>query len=231
MDYLPLFANVAQRPVLLVGGGEVALRKARLLLEAEARVTVVAPELHDELQQLQQQGRLTHQADYFQAAHLQGQRLVIAATDDEQVNADVAAAAEAAGLWVNVVDDPARSSFIFPSIIDRSPIIVAISSGGAAPVLARLLRERLEASVDATGAQLRGSETVEAPAGWVRARVSAAMPESALLQWLARLSSTPPYLSLESLTIGTAPGGARSPSEQLDVTLEATLPLAHTNAR
>ena len=145
MDYLPLFANVAQRPVLLVGGGEVALRKARLLLEAEACVTVVAPELHDELQQLQQQGRLTHQADYFQAAHLQGQRLVIAATDDEQVNADVAAAAEAAGLWVNVVDDPARSSFIFPSIIDRSPIIVAISSGGAAPVLARLLRERLEA--------------------------------------------------------------------------------------
>lgn len=96
---------------------------------------------------------------------------------------------------------------------------------------AELLRERLEASVDATGAQLRGSETVEAPAGWVRARVSAAMPESALLQWLARLSSTPPYLSLESLTIGTAPGGARSPSEQLDVTLEATLPLAHTNAR
>ncbi|MFC3914847.1 siroheme synthase CysG [Pseudaeromonas sharmana] len=145
MDYLPLFANVAQRPVLLVGGGEVALRKARLLLEADASVTVVAPDLHEELHQLQQLGRIIHQAELFQASHLHGQRLVIAATDDEQVNADVAAAAEAAGLWVNVVDDPARSSFIFPSIIDRSPIIVAISSGGAAPVLARLLRERLEA--------------------------------------------------------------------------------------
>lgn len=94
-----------------------------------------------------------------------------------------------------------------------------------------ILRERLEASVDASGAQLRGSESVEAPPGWVRARVSAAMPEPRLVQWLARLSSTPPYLALESLSIGTAPDGARSPSQQLDVTLEASLPLAQTNAR
>lgn len=96
---------------------------------------------------------------------------------------------------------------------------------------AELLRERLEASVDASGAQLRGSESVEAPPGWVRARVSAAMPEPRLAQWLARLSSTPPYLALESLSIGTARDGARSPSQQLDVTLEASLPLAQTNTR
>ena len=145
MEYLPLFANIAGRPVLLVGGGEVALRKARLLLDAGARLTVVAPQLHDELAALAAAGQLVVLNDSFEAAHLQGQRLVIAATDDEVVNAQVAAAAEANGLWVNVVDDPANSSFIFPSIIDRSPIMVAVSSGGAAPVLARLLRERLEA--------------------------------------------------------------------------------------
>ncbi len=145
MDYLPLFAKVSDKPILLVGGGEVALRKARLLLEAGARLTVVAPHLHDELQALVDAGALHYLNGEFSAEQLAQQRLVIAATDDEMVNAAVAAAADAAGLWVNVVDDPARSSFIFPSIIDRSPIMVAVSSGGAAPVLARLLRERLEA--------------------------------------------------------------------------------------
>ena len=145
MDYLPLFAKVSDKPILLVGGGEVALRKARLLLEAGARLTVVAPHLHDELQALVDAGALHYLNGEFSAEQLAQQRLVIAATDNEMVNAAVAAAADAAGLWVNVVDDPARSSFIFPSIIDRSPIMVAVSSGGAAPVLARLLRERLEA--------------------------------------------------------------------------------------
>ena len=145
MDYLPLFAKVSNKPILLVGGGEVALRKARLLLEAGARLTVVAPQLHEELQELADAGVLHYLNDEFSVEQLAEQRLVIAATDDEAVNAAVAAAADAAGLWVNVVDDPARSSFIFPSIIDRSPIMVAVSSGGAAPVLARLLRERLEA--------------------------------------------------------------------------------------
>lgn len=143
MDYLPLFASVKGRAVLLVGGGEVALRKARLLLDAGARLTLVAPQLHPELAALAV-GHPHHAAE-FEPAHLDGQVLVIAATDDEVVNAAVARESEARGLWVNVVDDPANSSFIFPSIIDRSPIMVAISSGGQAPVLARLLRERLEA--------------------------------------------------------------------------------------
>lgn len=142
MDYLPLFANLRNRRVLLVGGGEIALRKARLLLDAGARLTVVAPELKSELQDL-----LTDHvwlAESFQADHVLGQQLIIAATDDQPVNHQVAEAANAENIWVNVVDDPANSSFIFPSIIDRSPIMVAISSGGKAPVLARLLRERLE---------------------------------------------------------------------------------------
>ncbi len=143
MDYLPLFAKLTNRPVLLVGGGDIALRKARLLMDAGAHLTVVAPSLHEELAEL----LVDH--DYipsrFHAAQLTHHMLVVAATDDENVNAEVAEAANAKNVWVNVVDDPARSSFIFPSIIDRSPIVVAVSSAGKAPVLVRMLRERLEA--------------------------------------------------------------------------------------
>lgn len=143
MDYLPLFARLNNRAVLLVGGGDIALRKARLLLDAGAQLTVVAPSLHEELTELLV-GH-TYIPARFQAEHLHQHMLVVAATDDDQVNADVAEAANIANVWVNVVDDPERSSFIFPSIIDRSPIMVAVSSGGKAPVLVRMLRERLEA--------------------------------------------------------------------------------------
>ena len=114
MDYLPLFAKVSDKPILLVGGGEVALRKARLLLEAGARLTVVAPHLHDELQALVDAGALHYLNGEFSAEQLAQQRLVIAATDDEMVNAAVAAAADAAGLWVNVVDDPAGICLLAP---------------------------------------------------------------------------------------------------------------------
>ncbi|MFM4810064.1 siroheme synthase CysG [Aeromonas hydrophila] len=142
MDYLPMFAKLDGRPVLLVGGGEVALRKARLLLAAGARLTLVSPELEPDFHQFTD--RFTHLAERFTPAHLAGQILVVAATDDLEVNALVYQSANQLGLFVNVVDDPKRSSFIFPSIIDRSPIMVAVSSGGKAPVLVRLLRERLE---------------------------------------------------------------------------------------
>ena len=142
MDYLPMFARLEGRPVLLVGGGEVALRKARLLLAAGARITLVSPALEPEFHEFA--GRFTHVAARFDPAHLAGQILVVAATDDLEVNALVYQSATERGLFVNLVDDPERSSFIFPSIIDRSPIVVAVSSGGKAPVLVRLLRERLE---------------------------------------------------------------------------------------
>ncbi|MGY4015310.1 siroheme synthase CysG [Aeromonas molluscorum] len=142
MDYLPMFARLEGRPVLLVGGGEVALRKARLLLAAGARLTLVSPVLASEFDELA--GRFNHLPVRFEPAHLAGQLLVVAATDDNDVNALVYESATELGLFVNLVDDPARSSFIFPSIIDRSPIMVAVSSGGKAPVLVRLLRERLE---------------------------------------------------------------------------------------
>ncbi len=145
MDYLPIFCRLDNKPVLLVGGGEVAERKARLLLDACARLTVVAPELDSELAELAANGSIEWLAGEFASEQLAGKWLVVAATDRREVNALVYQSANQARIFANVVDDPKRSSFIMPSIIDRSPLMVAISSGGKAPVLARLLREKLEA--------------------------------------------------------------------------------------
>ncbi|MEZ6967141.1 siroheme synthase CysG [Aeromonas sp. S9(2024)] len=145
MDYLPIFCRLDNKPVLLVGGGEVAERKARLLLDAGAHLTVVAPELDPELAELAANGSIEWLAAEFTPAQLTGKWLVVAATDRREVNALVYQSANQARIFANVVDDPKRSSFIMPSIIDRSPLMVAISSGGKAPVLARLLREKLEA--------------------------------------------------------------------------------------
>lgn len=145
MDYLPIFCRLDNKPVLLIGGGEVAQRKARLLLDAGAQLTVVAPDLDPELAELAANGSIEWLADEFAPAQLAGKWLVVAATDRREVNAQVYQSANRARIFANVVDDPKRSSFIMPSIIDRSPLMVAISSGGKAPVLARLLREKLEA--------------------------------------------------------------------------------------
>ncbi|MBL0599727.1 uroporphyrinogen-III C-methyltransferase [Aeromonas jandaei] len=145
MDYLPIFCRLDNKPVLLVGGGEVAERKARLLLDAGAQLTVVAPELDPDLAELAANGSIEWLAGEFASEQLAGKWLVVAATDRREVNALVYQSANRARIFANVVDDPKRSSFIMPSIIDRSPLMVAISSGGKAPVLARLLREKLEA--------------------------------------------------------------------------------------
>ncbi|MDM5068308.1 siroheme synthase CysG [Aeromonas salmonicida] len=167
MDYLPIFCRLDNKPVLLVGGGEVAERKARLLLDAGARLTVVSPALDPELAALAASGTIDWLAAEFEPALLAGKWLVVAATDRREVNALVYQSANQAGIFANVVDDPKRSSFIMPSIIDRSPLMVAISSGGKAPVLARLLREKLEALLP----QHLGA--VAAFAGGLRERVKA----------------------------------------------------------
>ncbi|MDE8807954.1 siroheme synthase CysG [Aeromonas hydrophila] len=167
MDYLPIFCRLDNKPVLLVGGGEVAERKARLLLDAGARLTVVAPELDPELAELAANGSIEWLAGEFAPQQLTGKWLVVAATDRREVNALVYQSANQARIFANVVDDPKRSSFIMPSIIDRSPLMVAISSGGKAPVLARLLREKLEALLP----QHLGA--VAAFAGSLRERVKA----------------------------------------------------------
>lgn len=143
--YFPIFLRLHRQPVLLVGGGEVAARKLELLLRAGAAVQIVAAELGDTVRAAVASGAARHLGTRFELAQLAGQRLVVAATDDVALNAAVAAAAEAANVPVNVVDDVALSRFIVPAIVDRSPLLLAISSGGAAPVLARRLREKLEA--------------------------------------------------------------------------------------
>ncbi|EZH84575.1 uroporphyrinogen-III C-methyltransferase [Aeromonas hydrophila] len=167
MDYLPIFCRLDNKPVLLVGGGEVAERKARLLLDAGAQLTVVAPELDPELAELAANGSIEWLAGEFAPQQLTGKWLVVAATDRREVNALVYQSANQAGIFANVVDDPKRSSFIMPSIIDRSPLMVAISSGGKAPVLARLLREKLEAMLP------QHLSAVAAFAGSLRERVKA----------------------------------------------------------
>lgn len=152
MEFLPLFHKLKERPVLVVGGGEVALRKARLLAEAGAQLRVVAPDIRSELQTMAgEQGMFLRG---YQTDDLQGVGLVIAATDDEPLNARISAEAQALGIPVNVVDAPALCSVIFPAIVDRSPLIVAVSSGGDAPVLARLIRAKIETWIPATYGQL-----------------------------------------------------------------------------
>lgn len=143
--YFPLFVRVADLEVLLVGGGEVALRKARLLTKAGARIALVSESVHPGFAELATAVRVM--GPRFAPEQLEGVRLCIAATSDETVNRQVAAACEARGIWVNVVDDPLASRVITPAIIDRSPVLIAIGSAGQAPVLARRLRERLEATI------------------------------------------------------------------------------------
>lgn len=154
MDYLPIFLDLHDRRCLLVGGGEVAARKTDLLLQAGADVHVVAPALGDAMRALADAGRITHRAGGFQESDLDGAQLVIAASDDSAVNADAAGLADARGIPVNVVDDPGLCRFIMPAIVDRSPVLAAVSTGGASPVLARLIRGRLEALIPAAFGRL-----------------------------------------------------------------------------
>lgn len=147
MQYLPIFTKLDNKPVVIIGGGEVAVRKARALLKANARLTLVAPSFDKAVYALQESFDITLIQATFDASQLHGAMLVIAATDDETVNQQVFNAADEMNIFVNVVDDQPKCSFIFPSIIDRSPITIAISSAGTAPVLARRLREKLETLV------------------------------------------------------------------------------------
>jgi len=149
MDYLPIFMDLRDRRCLMVGGGEVAARKTDLLLEAGASMQAVAPALGDAMQALVDAGRVAYRNGAFQESDLDGAQLVIAASDDRAVNARVAALADSRGVPVNVVDDPALCRFIMPAIVDRSPVVAAVSSGGTSPVLARLMRGRLEALIPA----------------------------------------------------------------------------------
>ena len=145
MDYLPLFMQLRSQPVVVVGGGRIAVRKVDLLRRSGAQITVVSPELREELHRLASSGEIRHIPENFAEAHIEGATLVVAATNDHDVNVAVSGAARARKIPVNVVDNPALSTFIFPAVVDRSPIIAAVSSGGESPVLARRVREQIEA--------------------------------------------------------------------------------------
>ena len=154
MDYLPIFLKVEDRKCLVVGGGKVAARKVTLLHRAGARITVVSPVVCEEVRALLGQGVITHVAREFQDEDLDNCVLAIAATDEKTVNRRVSELADAQRIPVNAVDSPDLCSFIMPSIIDRSPVQIAVSTGGASPVLARLLRTRLESFIPAAYGRL-----------------------------------------------------------------------------
>ena len=150
MDFLPLFFDIKQKHCLVVGGGEVAARKVALLLKAQARVTVVSPQLGRELDEMLGKQSFTHVAREFAESDLEPRPLLIFATTDvREVNQQVYELAETRGIAVNIADDPAHCSFITPSIIDRSPVQIAVSTGGASPVLARMIRTKLEGCIPA----------------------------------------------------------------------------------
>lgn len=159
MQYFPMFFKLEGRPCLVVGGGEVAARKVSLLVRAGGKVTVIAPQLSESLQGRLHSGEIQFIEKNFDVADMNGAQgsgyaLVVAATDDKTINETISDLAQQKNIPVNVVDQPALCSFVVPSMIDRSPVQVAVSTGGASPVLARLLRARLETMIPASYGRL-----------------------------------------------------------------------------
>lgn len=212
MDYLPIFADIRNKPVLVVGGGDVAARKIELLRRAGARVQIASKALCEELAALHHEGLVEWRAKAYQRELLTGVFLVIAATDDAELNARVFDDASARHLLANVVDDQPKCSFIFPSIVDRSPLVVAISSSGTAPVLARLIREKLEALLPANLGQMA------AIAGQWRGKVKERFSKMSDRRrfWEAAFNG----LFASQVASGNVEGAKRTLDEQLDAPQE-----------
>jgi siroheme synthase-like protein len=145
---LPIFVKLEGRPCLVVGAGVVGLQKVRSLLECAAKITVVAPEARGEVRELAEDGKLEWQRRRYAAEDVQGQQLVIAATDNVEVNHAVYADAVTAGVLVNAVDDPPFCDFYFGSVVRRGPLQIGISTAGESPAFAQRLREQLELLLD-----------------------------------------------------------------------------------
>lgn len=170
MDYLPIFTKLSDKHCLVVGGGNVAERKLSVLLDAGAQVTLVAPLINDAIKTIDQKSLCLVEANY-DSSQMDGIDLVVAATDDQVLNEAVSYDASERHIFVNVVDDPSLCTFIMPAIIDRSPMTIAVSTGGAAPVLARLLRGKIEALIPHRYGALAGL------AARYRDRVKAVLPK------------------------------------------------------
>lgn len=176
----PVGLVLAGRPVLVVGGGAVAARKVEGLLHCGARVHVVAPTVSDAIRRAP---GVTWEERPYRRGEAAAYRLVLAATDDPDVNGAVAADAEAAGVWVNVADDPARCSVVLPAVLRRGPITVAVATGGESPGLAAWLRRRLE---DVVGPEYA---TLCALVGEARRTLQAAGTPTESLDWQSVLDS------------------------------------------
>ena len=173
MDYLPVFLKVKGRRAVITGGGQRAARKADLLLRAGCELTVVAPSLEAELAQLANEYDIDHRTGPVKAEYLAGCAVAVGAADDGDVNQQLYDLAVDQGIPVNIVDRPELCGFIMPAVVDRSPVLVAVSSGGAAPLLTRLLKARFETLVPAAYGRLAVF------AGEYRDRVKALIPGAA----------------------------------------------------
>ncbi len=216
MDYLPIFIKLQQQVCWVIGGGTIAARKANLLLEAGAAVTVIAPDTKDEMTRLVEQGQCQWLEQSFSDADLNAlakPKLIIAATDDRDTNQAVYQWGESAGILVNVADQTDLCRFILPAIIDRSPLTIALSTGGRSPVLARILKAKLEALIPA------GFGRLTQLLGQFRDQVKASLPtvEKRKDFWEATLT---PSLIEQSLQ-GDLDGAAQHIQQQLSSTANA----------
>ena len=147
MINLPIFIKLQTQHCLVVGGGIVAVRKIKQLLAAGAKVFVVAPDICDELNKIIESEEINYIKENYTQKYMEGKKIVVAATNDKQLNTEIANHAKTKGILVNIVDNPEAGNFILPSIIDRSPIVIAVSTSGVAPVLTKLLSTRIETIV------------------------------------------------------------------------------------
>lgn len=144
MRYYPVFLDIAGKPVVVIGGGNIAHQKVVGLLKADAQVTVVSPELNEEMSELASQGSFRHLERDYEPGDLEGYTLAFVATDDRSVNSTVADEGKARKVWVNAVDDPPYCDFIMPGIAQKGDLIIAISTSGRSPAMARKMREEIE---------------------------------------------------------------------------------------
>ena len=172
MNTLPLFFNLHNKTVLIVGGGDVAHRKAVLMAKAQARMVVIAKQFDEEFIQFLNQNAITYHQKLYEPSDLDTYQpaIVIGATDDHAVNVALHGDCQARGIAINVVDTPKLCDFIFPAIVDRDPVVIGVSSNGKAPVLARLIRAKIESSLPSSIGKLA------AKAGEFRAKVKDALP-------------------------------------------------------
>lgn len=144
MKYYPVFWEIAGKKCVVIGGGDVAERKIRRLIDCGAKVCVISPSLNEGLSLLKEKNIISHIAKEYSVENIYGAALVIGATDDEKINAAVSHDAKERGIPVNIVDDPQKCDFILPSLVERGDLTIAIGTGGNSPALARYLREKLE---------------------------------------------------------------------------------------